>query len=254
MLSLKSPSEIAAMARAGTILARVLKELKKHVRAGVATKELDELAHKLVLHYGAKPAFLGYGEGKEQKKFPASLCVSVNDEVVHGLPSGRVLQEGDIVGLDFGVLLDGFYTDGAITVAVGKKTQPQVKKLLEVTELALKLGINAARLGNHIGDIGNAVQTLVEKHGFGVIRQLVGHGIGRQLHEAPQVPNFGKPGMGEILQEGMIIAIEPMVAMRDWNVILSPDGWAYKTADGSLSAHFEHTVAITKKGPRVLTK
>jgi len=240
------------MARAGNILAKVLKQLVGHARAGVATKELDELSQKLVLRYGAKPAFLGYGDDGG-KKFPSSVCVSVNDEVVHGLPSERVLKEGDVVGLDFGVLLDGFYADGAVTVGIGKM-QPQTKKLLEVTESALKLGIGQARIGNRIGDIGYAVQTYVEKHGFSVIRQLVGHGIGRELHEAPQVPNFGKPGTGELLQEGMVIAIEPMVAMGDWHVVLSPDGWAYKTADDSISAHFEHTVAITKKGPRILTK
>lgn len=251
MTHLKSPQEIAVMARAGNILAKVLGGLKKHARAGVTTKELDELACKLVLHYGARPAFLGYGE--DQKKFPASLCISVNDEVVHGLPSGRVLQGGDVVGLDFGVLLDGFYADGAVTVGIGK-IPPQAQKLLEVAESALKLGIDAARIGNRIGDIGHAVQTYAQKHGFGVIRQLVGHGIGRNLHEAPQVPNFGKPGMGEELREGMVIAIEPMVAMGGWEVVLAPDGWAYKTADGSLAAHFEHTVAITKKGPRILTK
>ncbi len=241
------------MARGGAILAKTFRKLRLAAYAGITTKELDELARKLVLSYSAKPAFLGYASGVSGKKFPASLCVSVNNEVVHGIPGAYILKEGDIVGLDFGVLYNGFYTDSAITVGIGAVSK-EARRLIEVTQRALYLGIDMVRIGNTTGDIGRAVQSYVEAQGFSVVRDLVGHGIGKELHEEPQVPNFGKPGSGIKLEDGMVIAIEPMVTAGSWQVVLSPDGWTYKTADGSLSAHFEHTVAITKKGPKVLTK
>lgn len=240
------------MAHAGSILAKVLREVKNRVKIGIATRELDEIAHKLVLSYGGEPAFFQYAPPGFARKFPASLCVSVNEEVVHGIPSERVLRDGDIVGLDFGVRYKEFHADGAITVPVGK-TSEETQKLLRITQEALSRGIAQARIGNTVGDIGFAIQSWVEQNGFSVIRDLVGHGIGRELHEAPQVPNFGKAGTGVKLAEGMVIAIEPMVAAGNWKIELAPDGWAYRTADGSLSAHFEHTVAITKKGPKILT-
>lgn len=241
------------MARGGAILAKTFRRLRHAAYTGITTKELDELARKLVLSYGAKPAFLGYASGASGKKFPASLCVSVGDEVVHGIPGTRFLKDGDIAGLDLGVLYNGFYTDSAITIGIGAISK-KAQRLIEVTERALYLGIDMARLGNTTGDIGQAVQSYVEAQGFSVVRDLVGHGIGRELHEEPQVPNYGKVDRGIKLEEGMVVAIEPMVTEGSWQVVLSPDGWTYKTADGSLSAHFEHTVAITKKGPRILTK
>lgn len=254
MINLKTPSEIAIMAKSGAILAKVFKQLRRTVRPGITTKELDELAHRLVLSYGAKPAFLDYPSSTGGGKSPGSLCVSVNDEIVHGIPLvNHILRDGDIVSLDFGVLYEAFFADSAITLPVGTISK-EAKKLLEVTEYALRLGVDAARAGNTTGDIGHAVQRHVETQGFSVIRDLVGHGIGRGLHEAPQVPNFSSPSTGTKLELGMVIAIEPMVAIGSYAIKLAPDGWTYLTTDGSLAAHFEHTVAITKKGPKVLTK
>lgn len=241
------------MRRGGRILARVLRALRRAVQPGVTTLELDALVRSLTSSLGGEPAFLDYRPAGSAQGFPAALCVSVNHEVVHGLPGRRSLLSGDVVGLDFGVRLDGYYTDSAITVGVGA-IAPEARWLLRVTEEALYLGVNEARVGKHLGDIGCAVQRHVEKSGFSVVRDLVGHGIGRALHESPEVPNFGRGASGQVLQEGMVLAIEPMVALGDARVRIAPDGWTYETADGSLAAHFEHTVAVTRRGPIILSK
>jgi len=252
MIFYKTSSEIEIMAEGGKILAAILRELALAVKPGIKTKELDLLAHGLCREHKVAPAFLGYAVAG--KKYPASLCVSVNDEVVHGIPSDRVLQKDDMVGLDMGVVYQGWNLDSAVTVEVqSEKRKAKNEKLIAVTREALNLGIAQAKPGNHIGDISHAIQQYIESNGFAVVRDLVGHGVGRKLHEEPAIPNFGKPGDGAELREGMVIAIEPMVTAGGWRVRLAADHWTYKTKDGSLSAHFEHTVAITKNGPVVLT-
>jgi methionyl aminopeptidase len=224
----------------------VLEELARAVAPGVTTAELDRLAADATRARGAAPAFLGY------HGYPAALCISVNDEVVHGIPSSRTLREGDLVGLDFGVVLDGWFGDAARTVPVGAPSEGAVR-LMAAARDALAAGIAAARPGGRVGDIGAAVQALVESRGFSVVRDFVGHGIGRRLHEPPHVPNFGRAGTGETLRPGMVLAIEPMVNAGAADVEVLDDGWTAVTADGSLSAHFEHTVAVTEKGPDILT-
>lgn len=248
MVTLKSPRELDTMARSGAIAAETLLLVRSLVRPGVTTEELDRAAEEHIRDRGGKPSFKGlYG-------FPKSLCISINEEIVHGIPSRkRVLREGNVVSVDVGVLLDGLHSDTAITVPVGE-INPQARRLLETTERALYAGIEQARLGNHVGDIGHAVQSLVEAEGFGVFRELVGHGVGARMHEEPQVPNFGSPRRGPRLQEGMTIAIEPMVSAGTIQTRTLPDRWTVVTADGSLAAHFEHTVAVTKNGPRILTQ
>ncbi len=248
MIQLKSPREIDAMAQGGRILARTLAELRAVVRPGMTTAELDQIAEEFIRrHEGAVPAFKGlYG-------FPGSVCISVNHEIVHGIPSRkRALQEGDIVSLDVGVKYDGFYTDAAETVAVGAISADD-QRLLDVTRESLDAGIAAALPGNHIGDIGHAVQSVVERAGFSVVRELVGHGVGHGPHEDPQVPNHGKPKRGTKLVAGLTIAIEPMVNAGLPGTRTLPDRWTVVTVDGRRSAHFEHTVAVTEHGPRVLT-
>ena len=248
MIQLKSAREIDLMAQGGRILRQTLQTLRDHVRPGVSTAELDTLAENFIRgHDGARPAFKGlYG-------FPGSICASINDEIVHGIPSRkRVLKEGDIISLDVGVGYKGFFTDSAITVAVGS-VDVKTEKLLTVTSRALEAGIAAAMLGNHIGDIGAAVQGVVEAAGFSVVRDLVGHGIGVEFHEEPQVPNYGKPKRREKLVPGLTLAIEPMVNAGGPATRTLQDRWTIVTADGSRSAHFEHTVAVTEDGPRVLT-
>jgi len=248
MVTLKSPREIEIMARAGTIVAKTLELVRSRVRPGISTEELDREAEGFIRsHPGAKPSFKGlYG-------FPKTLCISINEEVVHGIPSPkRILREGSIVSVDCGVLLEGFHADSATTIAVGNPS-PATSRFLETTQEALAAGIAQARLGNHIGDIGHAIQSVAEAGGYGVIRELVGHGVGTRMHEDPQVPNHGQPSRGPRLQEGMTIAIEPMITMGDYKTRLLDDKWTVVTADGSLAAHFEHTVAITKNGPRILT-
>jgi len=248
MIILKAPWEIEKMRRSNAIVAEILAILKEAVKPGITTMELNELAEEICIKKGARPAFKGY------RNYPYSLCVSINEEVVHGLPSKkRYLQEGDIVSLDFGVFYDGYYGDAAITVPVGK-ISANAKRLLEVTENALYKGIEQAREGRRVSDISAAIQTYVESHGYSVVRQFVGHGIGRSLHEDPQVPNFGKPGKGAKLKVGMVLAIEPMVNEGTYEVEILPDGWTAVTKDRKLSAHFEHTVAITKNGPEILSK
>jgi methionyl aminopeptidase len=248
VIQLKSPREIDAMAHGGRILARTLAELRAVVRPGMTTAELDQIAEEFIRgHEGAVPAFKGlYG-------FPGSVCISVNHEIVHGIPSRkRTLQEGDIVSLDVGVKYDGFYTDAAQTVAVGAISADD-QRLLDVTRESLEAGIAAAVPGNHIGDIGHAVQSVVERAGFSIVRELVGHGVGHGPHEDPQVPNHGKPKRGTKLVAGLTIAIEPMVNAGLPGTRTLPDRWTVVTVDGRRSAHFEHTVAVTEDGPRVLT-
>jgi methionyl aminopeptidase len=242
----KSPAEIERMRAANVLVADVLAELAASVAPGVTTRDLDSVAERLVRERGAEPAFKGY------RGYPATLCASVNEQVVHGIPSDRALSEGDILSLDMGVKLNGFYSDSAVTVAVGRIGE-DVQRLLQVTQEALERGIRQVRVGGRISDIGHAVQQHVESHGFSVVREFVGHGIGAALHEEPQIANYGEPGRGPRMAEGMVLAIEPMVNMGRPAVKVLADGWTAVTRDGSLSAHFEHTVAVTRNGPLILT-
>ena len=244
----KSAAEIEKMRRSGRIVRQVLNVVKAAVAPGVSTMDLERIAEKKLQELGAKPAFKGYYD------YPCVLCTSVNDQIVHGIPSEkRVLKEGDIVSIDCGVVLDGFYGDAAITVPVGK-VKPEVKKLLEVTEQSLQRAIDATVVGNTVGDIGAAVQKVVEENGFSVVRDFVGHGIGTRLHEDPQIPNYGVKGFGAKLKEGMVLAIEPMVNAGKPGAKVLDDKWTAVTEDGSYSAHFEHCVAVTTDGPVILTQ
>jgi methionyl aminopeptidase len=248
VIQLKSAREIDIMAHGGKILGATVAMLRREVRAGMSTWELDEMAESFIRsHAGATPSFKGlYG-------FPGSVCASINEEIVHGIPSKRrVLRDGDIISIDVGVKYDGYHTDSATTVAVGE-VPAESRRLLDVTERALAAGIEAARPNNHIGDIGAAIQAVVETSGFSIVRDLVGHGIGVQFHEEPQVPNYGKPKRGTKLVPGLTIAIEPMVNIGGASTRTMPDRWTVVTIDGTRSAHFEHTVAITENGPRILT-
>jgi methionyl aminopeptidase len=243
----KSPAEIEKMRAASVLVAEVLGELAAMVAPGISTLDLDAEAEKLVRAAGAEPAFKGY------RGYPATLCASVNEQVIHGIPSKRPLLEGDIISLDMGVKMNGFFGDSAVTVPVGRVSD-DATRLLRVTEEALEKGIEQVRLGGRISDIGHAIQKHVESHGFSVVREFVGHGIGASLHEEPQIANYGDPGRGPRLAEGMTLAIEPMVNVGKPAVRMLSDGWTAVTKDGSLSAHFEHTVAVTKNGPLVLTR
>jgi methionyl aminopeptidase len=237
------------MRRSGRIVRQVLDTVKESVAPGVTTMELERVAERKIKELGAKPAFKGYYD------YPCVLCTSVNNEIVHGIPSERrVLKAGDIVSIDTGVVLEGFYGDAAITVPVGGDLKPELQKLLDVTRESLYRGIEAARIGNTIGDVGAAVQQLVEDNGFSVVREFVGHGIGTKLHEDPQVPNYGMPGSGPKLRDGMVLAIEPMVNAGRSETRVLDDKWTAVTQDGSYSAHFEHCVAVTKNGPVILTE
>jgi methionyl aminopeptidase len=249
MVTLKSEREIERMRASGKVVAEVLQALESEIRPGVATAELDRLAESIIrAHEGARPAFKGYGG------FPASICASVNEEVVHGIPSkSRTLEAGDIVGIDVGVLMGGYHADAARTFAVGPVTE-ETRRLLSVTKSALEAGIDAARPGARLGDVSAAIQSVAESAGFSIVRDLVGHGIGQHLHEDPQVPNFGVEGRGLELEPGLVIAIEPMVNVGGSEVRTLEDAWTIVTIDGSLSAHFEHTVAITESGPDILTR
>lgn len=256
MIYIKTSEEIAVIKEGGKILAEILKELEQAVKPDIKTIELDRLAESLVFKYGAIAAFKNYKppfNGKDQAGYPASVCVSVNDEVVHGIPGNRILQEGDVVSLDMGVLYKGYFTDAAITVGV-RKISPQAQKLIDVTKKSLELAIEKAKAGNHLGDIGWAVQSYVEENKFSVIRDLVGHGVGKFIHEEPEIPNYGKPGTGIEIKEGMVLALEPMVAVGSYKVRTLSDGWTFATQDRKNSAHFEHTVAVTKNGAEVLTR
>lgn len=246
MINIKSKEEIKIMIEGGKILAGIMKELEKIVNPGVTTKELDKAAEGLVFKYGAKCSFKNY-EG-----FPACLCTSINEEVVHGIPSERKLKSGDIISLDLGILYKGFHNDMAITVPVGE-INPEARRLIRITKKALKRGIKKIKIGNTFGDIGYVIQKYVESQGFNVVRNLCGHGIGKNIHEDPQILNYGKKGEGLEIKEGMVFCLEPMVTMGGWQIQKSKDGYGFITIDGSLSAHFEHTIAVLKDGAKVLT-
>ncbi|HMQ11621.1 MAG TPA: type I methionyl aminopeptidase [Oligoflexia bacterium] len=247
MVNIKSKEELEIMRKVNRLLAGVRETLKEMVKPGVTTLELDKKAEAMIREKGAVPAFKGY------HGFPSTLCTSINEEVVHGIPSNRVLEEGDVLGMDMGAILNGFYADTAVTCMVGKVSL-EAQKLLKTTEESLYRGIDQARPGGRLNDIGAAVQKCVEKEGYSVVREFVGHGIGKQLHEDPQVPNYGIAGTGMMLKVGMVLAIEPMVNIGGPKVNILDDGWTAVTEDGSLSAHFEHTVAITENGPEILTQ
>jgi methionyl aminopeptidase len=249
VIVLKSKEELELMRTAGRIHARVMKAMGESIVAGKTTAiELDTMAHQMILDAGATPSFLGYG----RTPFPNTVCISINEAVVHGIPDKRVLQNGDIVGLDLGVCYQGFHVDSAWTYPVGDVKQ-ETLRLLNITREALYQGIAKARAGNRVGDISSTIQKYCESHGYGIVRDLVGHGIGRTLHEEPSVPNYGKAGKGETLREGMTICIEPMVNLGTGRVKEARDGWTIVTGDGKPSAHFEHTIAVTKDGPEILT-
>ena len=247
MITIKTEKEIKVMTEGARILAGIVEELKKRVRPGITTKELEKLAESLILKSGGKCNFKG------EDNFPACICTSVNEEIVHAVPSERVLKEGDILSLDLGLLWKGFHTDMAITLPVGKISF-EAQRLLRVTKKALSRGIKKSKVGNTFGDIGETIQRYVESQGFNVVRDLCGHGIGRKLHEDPPIPNYGKRHKGPKIKEGMVFCLEPMVTMGDYRIKKGKDGFSFETSDGSLSAHFEHMIAITKKGPFVLTK
>jgi methionyl aminopeptidase len=248
VIVLKSAREIDLMRRGGHILADVIAQLRATVKSGMSTREIDEEVEAFIRSRQATPAFKGY------RGFPATVCASINEEVVHGIPSAhRRLKEGDIIGLDLGCIVEGYYADCAVTLPVGE-VPPRVQELLDVTRESLERAIAECRPGRRLSDVSHAVQTHVERHGFGVVRAFVGHGIGRALHEEPQIPNFGEPGRGPQLRAGMVLAIEPMVTMGSHEVRILDDGWTAVTADGSLAAHFEHTIAVTEDGPEVLTR
>ncbi|MCS7206976.1 MAG: type I methionyl aminopeptidase [Dehalococcoidia bacterium] len=246
-ITLKTPEEQQAMRRAGQVVALVLERLGQALHPGMRTRDLDALAAQMIRQAGAQPAFLGY------RGFPAVICVSLNEEIVHGIPGDRIIREGDLVKIDAGAIVDGMYADAARSFPVGK-VHPRVHALIEVTRTALEVGIRQARPGAHIGDIGSAIQRYVESRGYAVVREYVGHGIGRALHEDPAVPNYGQPGEGPLLVPGMAIAIEPMVNMGTYLTRVQEDGWTVVTADGTLSAHFEDTVIITATGCEVITR
>lgn len=254
MIPIKTPQEIEIMAKAGQILAKIMRELKARIEPGITTRDLDKLAQELILNSGTKPAFKGY------QGFPAVLCVAVNEQVVHGVPSDKKLIQGDILSLDLGIVYfassadkQGFYSDMAFTVPIGS-IDPEAGRLIRITKKALKRGLARVKPNKTVGDISHAIQTYVEGQGFQVVRSLCGHGIGRNLHEQPEVPNFGQRHKGPKLEPGMVLALEPMVTMGKPGVKKGPDGFCYQTNDHSLSAHFEHTVVVTNRDPRILTK
>ncbi|HWQ89069.1 MAG TPA: type I methionyl aminopeptidase [Desulfitobacteriaceae bacterium] len=247
MIELKTNRQLEKMREAGRIVAETLDLLKKAVQEGITTQELDRLAEDFIRKCGAKPAFKGYNG------FPATLCTSVNEEVVHGIPGTRKLQTGDIISIDCGAVIDGYFGDAALTLPVGT-VDPELQRLLKVTEESLMLGISQAKMGYRLQDISHAVQTHVESRGFSVVRDYVGHGIGQAMHEEPQIPNFGRPGRGPRLEAGMVLAIEPMVNLGTFEVQTMEDHWTVVTRDRKHSAHFEHTVAITRNGPEILTR
>jgi methionyl aminopeptidase len=247
MIVCKSPAELETMREANLIVARVLNRLGEMIEPGVTTKELDAFAEEMIVAKGARPAFKGY------RGYPATLCTSVNEQIVHGIPNSKPLKERDIVGIDLGVLYRGFYGDSATTFSVGELTE-ETRELLDVTQGALYAGIEKVVEGNRVSDISSAIQELVEPHGFSVVREFVGHGIGKSLHEEPQVPNYGKPGSGPRLMAGMVLAIEPMVNSKGPQARVLEDKWTAVTVDGGYSAHFEHSVAVTAKGPWILSE
>ena len=246
MITMKSEEEIQIMAVNGKILASIMEELEKKAKPGISTEELDRVAETLILNSKGTSSFKGYDS------YPKTLCTSINEEIVHGVPGPRILKEGDIISLDIGMKRNGFHVDMAVTVGVGK-ISPQAQRLIWVTKKALKRGIKKIKSGNTLGDVGNTIQRYVEDQGLGVVRELCGHGIGHELHEDPQILNYGKRHAGAVIQEGMVFCLEPMITIGDWRIEEMPDGFCHKTADNSLSAHFEHTIAVTKDGPLILT-
>jgi methionyl aminopeptidase len=247
MIICKSAAEIKKLRRSGRLVREILEETREQAKPGVTTMDLERFVERRLAQVGAKPAFKGY------RGYPCCLCASVNEQIVHGIPSNRRLNEGDIVSLDLGVIIDGYYGDAAMTVPVGMISE-SLKKLLRVTEQSLQLAIDKAHLGNRLGDISAAVEQHVVSSGFSVVKEFVGHGIGRQLHEEPQIPNFGSPGYGPLLKEGMVLAIEPMVNVGGPGLRILDDQWTAVTADGAPSAHFEHMIAVTHNGPDILTR
>ncbi len=247
-MKLKTPQEIKTLAEGGAILARILNQLIAAVKPGITTRSLDELARELIQQADAKSAFLGY------RGYPAALCTSINEEIVHGLPSDRVLKDGDVLKLDLGIIYKKLFTDHARTIIVGKATSVKNKQLIATAEESLMRGIEMAKAGNTTGDVGAAIHAYVKEQGFDVVRDLVGHGVGHAVHEGPEVPNYGTPGDGDVLKPGMVIAIEPMVVAGTWKIAEGPDGFAYVTKDKKMAAHTEHTVAITKDDPIILTQ
>jgi methionyl aminopeptidase len=248
MIFIKSSAELEAMRLSGALLARIADKIRGRIAVGISTEEIDKIAEGLILQAGAVPAFKGYGG------FPANICASINEEVVHGIPSkDRLLKDGDLLKIDVGISLNGYFSDCAFTIALGR-IDAGCRRLLEATKRALEAGIAAAVVNNHLTDISWAIQSYVEARGFSVVRDFVGHGIGRSMHEAPEVPNFGEPRQGPLLKEGMVLAIEPMVNRGTWEVRIRENGWTAVTRDKQESAHFEHTVAITSSGPEILTK
>ncbi len=243
---MKSPAELDVMRQAGRVVARTLEVLLEAVRPGITTGELDEIAEETIRSQGAVPSFKGY------RGFPASICTSLNEEIVHGIPGSRVVQEGDVLGLDCGAIVDGYHGDSAVSIALGS-VPDEVERLLEAGEGSLNAAIEQVRVGNRMGDVSWAAQEYSEARGFSVVKEYVGHGIGRQLHEEPSVPNFGTAGRGILLQAGMVLAIEPMINIGTWKTRVQPDEWTVVTEDGSLSVHFEHTIAVLDEGPEVLT-
>jgi methionyl aminopeptidase len=246
VITLKSAREIETIRRSGKITAAVLTELMQAVRPGLTTRELDAMAERGIRARGGIPTFKGY------RGYPASICTSVNDEIVHGIPGDRVLRDGDLLSIDIGTTFDGFVSDSAVTIPVGTISE-EARRLMEVTQECLMLAIAQMQPGNRLGDIGAAVQDHAERHGYGVVRELVGHGVGREMHEEPQVPNWGTRGEGMILRPGLVLAVEPMITAGSPEVAILDDGWTVVTADGTLAAHFEHTIAVTAEGPRILT-
>ena len=247
MISLKSQEDLEMLKRSGHILACVMRKVEKNVSPGITTKDLDRISEELIRKQKAIAAFKGY------RGFPATACISVNEEIVHGIPGPRVILEGDIVSIDLGVNYQGYFSDMAVTLPVGKVDQSKLK-LMEITRQSLEIGIKQARVGNYLTDISHSIQSFAEAAGFSVVRQFVGHGIGTALHEDPEIPNFGQPHSGPLLKNGMVLAIEPMINMGGWECLILENGWTAVTKDGAPSAHFEHTVAITDKGPVILTE
>ncbi len=247
MIPLKSQKDLEMLKRSGKILASVMRQVEKSVKPGITTKDIDRISEELILKEKALAAFKGY------KGFPATACVSVNEEIVHGIPGPRVILEGDIVSIDLGVNYQGYFSDMAVTLPVGE-VDPDKRKLIEVTRKSLEIGIKQAVAGNYLTDISHSIQSFIEDQGLSVVRQFVGHGIGTALHEDPEIPNFGQPHLGPLLKSGMVLAIEPMINMGSWECFMLENGWTAVTKDGAPSAHFEHTVAITDKGPVILTK
>ena len=246
-IKLKTPQEIKVLQKAGKILSLIVKEVTRSLKAGMTTGDIDQIAEKLIDEYKVTPAFKGY------RGFPACCCISVNEEVVHGIPGDRIVRDGDIVSIDVGIVYQEFYSDTAVTLGVGE-INSKLKELLEVTRQSLYEGIKQVRAGHYLGDVSSAIQSFVEARNFSVVRDFVGHGIGKNLHEAPEIPNFGFPRTGPILKEGMVIAIEPMVNVGTYKTRICEDGWTVVTADGQPSAHFEHSLAITADGPLILTE